>query len=206
MVSDPHNLAWTFNIRGGDVAHTPLPLGYAVIPREGRPTVFLDPAKVTNEAGAAIGDVAEVAPAETLPARSRSARPAAKVRIDADERRRRPSPAHRERGRGGRYRSRPDHAHEGGQERRRDRGHARGASEGRRRRGAVSGLARRARRLAARSPRSRPSRSLRRSGPRRGLLKDISFPTISGSGPNGAIVHYRVTRRTTEPSGPVNCS
>ena len=36
VVSDPHNLAWTFNIRGGDVAHTPLPLGYAVIPA-GRP-------------------------------------------------------------------------------------------------------------------------------------------------------------------------
>src|SRR5262249_19947091 len=29
-----------------------------------------------------------------------------------------------------------------------------------------------------------------------GLLKDVSFPTISGSGPNGAIVHYRVTRHT----------
>ena len=29
-----------------------------------------------------------------------------------------------------------------------------------------------------------------------GLLKDVSFPTISGSGPNGAIVHYRVTRAT----------
>jgi Xaa-Pro aminopeptidase len=29
-----------------------------------------------------------------------------------------------------------------------------------------------------------------------GLLKDVSFPTISGAGPDGAIVHYRVTRRT----------
>ena len=29
-----------------------------------------------------------------------------------------------------------------------------------------------------------------------GRLKDVSFPTISGSGPNGAIVHYRVTRKT----------
>ena len=27
-------------------------------------------------------------------------------------------------------------------------------------------------------------------------LKDISFDTISGSGPNGAIVHYRVTEAT----------
>ncbi len=29
-----------------------------------------------------------------------------------------------------------------------------------------------------------------------GALKDVSFPTIAGSGPNGAIVHYRVTRKT----------
>ena len=30
-------------------------------------------------------------------------------------------------------------------------------------------------------------------------LRDISFETISGSGPNGAIVHYRVTRDTDRP-------
>jgi Xaa-Pro aminopeptidase len=29
-----------------------------------------------------------------------------------------------------------------------------------------------------------------------GALKDVSFPTISGTGPNGAIVHYRVTRKS----------
>ncbi len=29
-----------------------------------------------------------------------------------------------------------------------------------------------------------------------GLLKDVSFSTIAGSGPNGAVVHYRVTRKT----------
>jgi Xaa-Pro aminopeptidase len=29
-----------------------------------------------------------------------------------------------------------------------------------------------------------------------GLLKDISFPTISGAGGNGAIVHYRVTTKS----------
>jgi Xaa-Pro aminopeptidase len=34
-----------------------------------------------------------------------------------------------------------------------------------------------------------------------GLLKDISFPTIAGSGPNGAIVHYRVTRATNRKLG-----
>ncbi len=28
------------------------------------------------------------------------------------------------------------------------------------------------------------------------MLRDVSFPTISGSGPNGAIVHYRVSEET----------
>ncbi|MFP3442919.1 M24 family metallopeptidase, partial [Pantoea sp. SIMBA_133] len=27
-------------------------------------------------------------------------------------------------------------------------------------------------------------------------LRDISFDTISGAGPNGAIIHYRVTTKT----------
>lgn len=37
-----------------------------------------------------------------------------------------------------------------------------------------------------------------------GMLKDISFETIAGAGPNGAIVHYRVTQDTNrglEPGG-----
>ena len=35
-----------------------------------------------------------------------------------------------------------------------------------------------------------------------GLLKDVSFPSISGAGPDGAIVHYRVTRATDRPIKP----
>ncbi len=34
---------------------------------------------------------------------------------------------------------------------------------------------------------------------KRGGLKDKSFDTISGAGPNGAIVHYRVTKKTNRP-------
>jgi Xaa-Pro aminopeptidase len=33
-------------------------------------------------------------------------------------------------------------------------------------------------------------------------LKDVSFPTISGSGPNAAIVHYRVTDKTNRTIAP----
>jgi Xaa-Pro aminopeptidase len=35
-----------------------------------------------------------------------------------------------------------------------------------------------------------------------GALKDISFPTIAGAGPNGAIVHYRVTRASNRRIAP----
>jgi Xaa-Pro aminopeptidase len=84
VVSDPHNFAWAFNLRGGDVGHTPLPLGYAVIPREGRASLFFDPAKVTNEAGAAVGDLAEFVPIATFQgALDALGRGGGKVRIDS---------------------------------------------------------------------------------------------------------------------------
>jgi Xaa-Pro aminopeptidase len=35
-----------------------------------------------------------------------------------------------------------------------------------------------------------------------GLLKDVSFPTIAGAGPDGAIVHYRVTRKSNRRIAP----
>ncbi len=48
LVSDPHNSAWAFNIRGSDVCHTPIALCYALIPAEGTPTLFIDPAKLSD--------------------------------------------------------------------------------------------------------------------------------------------------------------
>ena len=35
-----------------------------------------------------------------------------------------------------------------------------------------------------------------------GVLKDVSFPTIAGAGPDGAIVHYRVSRRSNRRIAP----
>src|SRR5882757_6241507 len=48
VVSDPHAVAWAFNIRGADVAHTPLPLAFAVVPREGRASLYIDGRKLSN--------------------------------------------------------------------------------------------------------------------------------------------------------------
>ncbi|WP_230530999.1 aminopeptidase P family protein [Microvirga roseola] len=84
VISDPHNLAWAFNLRGGDVGHTPLPLGYAIIPREGRASLFFDPAKVTNEAGDAVGDLAEFKPISAFQtALDELSHRGGKVRIDS---------------------------------------------------------------------------------------------------------------------------
>ncbi|CAN2534842.1 hypothetical+protein [Methylocapsa aurea] len=47
LVSDPHALAWLFNLRGADVAHTPIALAFAVLPKEGRPLLYVDPAKLS---------------------------------------------------------------------------------------------------------------------------------------------------------------
>ena len=55
---------------------------------------------------------------------------------------------------------------------------------------------------AASSPRSTRSRRWKASAATPALLKELSFPTISGAGPNGAIVHYRVTRATNRAIAP----
>src|SRR5262249_33659303 len=47
VVSDPHAVAWSFNIRGADVAHTPLPLSFAIIPQSGRAAIYVDGSKLS---------------------------------------------------------------------------------------------------------------------------------------------------------------
>lgn len=65
MVSDPHDVAWTFNIRGSDVAHTPLPLAFASIMREGRPKIYIAASKMPPAVRDYLGKLATIAdPAE----------------------------------------------------------------------------------------------------------------------------------------------
>ena len=48
FTNDAHAAAWLFNIRGSDVSHTPLPLSFALIPTRGQPTLFADGRKLSN--------------------------------------------------------------------------------------------------------------------------------------------------------------
>ncbi len=61
LVSDPHAVAWTFNIRGKDVAYTPLPLAFALIPKDGKPRLYVDRAKLGPEVRAYLETLAEIA-------------------------------------------------------------------------------------------------------------------------------------------------
>jgi len=56
----PESICWLFNIRGRDVPNTPFVLGFAVVPKKGEPTLFLDPAKVTPELTTALEGIAEI--------------------------------------------------------------------------------------------------------------------------------------------------
>src|SRR5262245_41362279 len=60
VVSDPHAVAWTFNIRGADVSHTPLPLSFAIIPRDGRPSLFIDSRKLSNDVRHRLEELADI--------------------------------------------------------------------------------------------------------------------------------------------------
>src|SRR5262249_42958092 len=41
VITSPASLAWLFNVRGGDVARTPLPLGEAILRADGTADLFL---------------------------------------------------------------------------------------------------------------------------------------------------------------------
>ena len=202
VLSDSHAVAWTFNIRGADVAHTPLPLSYALVPKDGRPTIFIDHRKLSNLTRDHLEQSADVrepdAMAPTLMALAKSG---AAIALDnataADALSRLIAGAGGKPVRG----SDPIALLKAVKNTTEIKG-----TQTAHRRDAVA-LAR----FLAFIDREAPSGKLteidavealetfRRDT---GALKDVSFPTISGTGPNGAIVHYRVTRKSNRRIAP----
>lgn len=60
VLTDPSSLAWTFNIRGEDLPSTPHPLARAVIPANGRPQVFIDKRKTGRETEAYLTQLCDI--------------------------------------------------------------------------------------------------------------------------------------------------
>jgi Xaa-Pro aminopeptidase len=196
VLSDSHAVAWTFNIRGADVSHTPLPLSYALVPKDGRPTVFIDHRKLSNLTRDHLEQSADVRePGGLTPALSDLAKTGAAIALDSAT--------------AAEALSRLIAAAGGKPVRGNDPVSLLKAVkniteiEGTRtahQRDAVALV-----RFLAWIDREAPSGALTEIDAVEALetfrrqtcaLKDVSFPTIAGTGPNGAIVHYRVTRKT----------
>ena len=199
LVSDPQNVAWAFNIRGADVAHTPVALAFATIPSEGRPTLYTDRAKLTNAVRDALEAFADVRSPDELIHDLGKLRDQV-VRVDqasaADAFTRVLV------GRGGKAQRGPDPI----ALMKATKNHAEivGSRNAHKRDGVA--VTRFLAWLDKECPSGKLSEidavaaleSFRRDT---GALKDISFPTIAGAGPNGAIVHYRVTRASNRRIG-----
>ena len=205
VLSAPESVAWLLNIRGRDVAHTPIALARALVPADGPVRLFVSPDQVDAETRTASGDAVTIhAPeviAEQLAAFVKAQGTSAKVRL---------APNHASRWLADmvedsgaticeaadpctRLKAIKNETEIGG---------ARAAH-------LRDGVA--VTRFLAWLDRNACTGTLDEIGAARhleacraqsGELQDISFDTISGAGPNGAIVHYRVTHATNRPLEP----
>ena len=202
VLTAPDSIAWLLNLRGADVPHTPLPLGFAILGETGAVDLFMDGRKLTPAAVRHLGDEVGLHPPATLDAAlDRLGRTGSKVLLAAAT-----APF--------RIATRIEEA--GGEVVRGDDPCAlhkacknptelAGARAAHLRDGAA--LTRFLAWLAERAPRSEVDelaaaeklRALRFEDER---LCDLSFPSISAAGPNAAIVHYRADRASNRPLAP----
>jgi Xaa-Pro aminopeptidase len=193
VLTMPESIAWLLNIRGGDVSHTPLPLSFAILRQDGGVTLFIDRRKLAPGLDRHLGNAVTIEPPERLgPALAVLAAAGAPVQVD-------PATAaswifERLEEAGARVHRAADpcllpKACKNSVE-------IDGTRAAHRRDGAavtrfLAWLAQQApkgelREIAA----SDRLEAFRREGE---YFRDLSFPTISGAGSNGAIVHYRAT-------------
>jgi Xaa-Pro aminopeptidase len=193
VLTMPESIAWLLNIRGGDVPHTPLPLSFAILRDDGSVTLFVDRRKLAPGLDRHLGnEVAIEAPDRLGPALDALAKSGARVQVD-------PATAaawvfDRLGQAGGRLHRAADPCLL--PKACKNRVELDGTRAAHRRDGAA--VTRFLAWLAQEAPKgglreigaSDRLEAFRRDGEH---FRDLSFPTISGAGSNGAIVHYRAT-------------
>jgi Xaa-Pro aminopeptidase len=199
LLTDPVSVAWAFNIRGNDVAHIPVPLVRAILRAEGEPVIFASAARLNRETDAYLTQLARICEPSELESELAELAKGASVLCDRD----RVSAAFGSaiRKAGGKIVSGRDpvvlpRAIKNKVEIAGSRAaHLRDgvavvrflAWLDRQKPGSIDeiGTAKMLETIRAETAASMGSK-----------LLDISFDTISGAGPNGAIVHYRVTEKS----------
>lgn len=66
VITQPDAIAWLFNIRGGDVTHTPLALSFALLYANGQAEWFIDERKISDPVRAHLGAEITIHPMEAL--------------------------------------------------------------------------------------------------------------------------------------------
>lgn len=187
-------ICWLFNIRGSDVAHNPIVRAYAIVPASGKAELFIDPDRAGKDVRAEFVSLVRLRPAKEFLAQLRALKSAGKkVRLDPNsaafalEQTLGPKSAVR-----GEDPCIAAKATKNAVE-------IAGARAAHLRDGAamVHFLAWLDEATADGSlDEITVVKKLEEFRRHTNALREISFPTIAGSGPNGAIVHYRVTKKT----------
>ncbi len=192
----PESIAWLLNIRGSDVPHTPFPLSFAVLNADGHVDLFIDRRKLTPGIDTWLGNGVTVRAPEEFAAQLESlGRSKKRVQID-------PATAS-----GWTF----DQLNKGGAtivrgadpcllpKACKNATELQGVRNAHVRDGAA--LSRFLCWLAKEAPKGHldeisAARTLEAYRVETGALKDLSFGSISAAGPNGALPHYRVTKKS----------
>lgn len=203
VLTDPSSIAWAFNIRGADVPHTPLALGFAILSANGKHLLFMDKRKLSRKVEAYLTQLAELREPDALETDLiELAKVGARIALDpvlAADRLRALVEEN-----GGTVVLEPDPARL--PRAMKNTAEIQGARAAHRRDGAA--VAKLLCWLDAQKPDTldeikvvtQLEEARRLVGEETQMpLRDVSFDTISGAGPNGAIMHYRVSHATNRP-------
>ncbi len=194
VLTETDAIAWTFNIRGGDVPHAPLPHGFALLRAGAMPQLFVDGRKLSNSVRGTLAELAEIAePGEFLSALAALG----DAKVIADPAQVPAAVADAIEAAGGTLIERPNPTI--AMKAKKNAVEADGARAAHRRDGVAM-----AKFLAWLDENAgdgsvdeiAAAKQLESFRAESGDLRDISFDTISGAGANGAVVHYRVTTGT----------
>jgi Xaa-Pro aminopeptidase len=196
VLTQPDSIAWLFNIRGADVPFTPFALSFAVLKADATAKWFVDARKLTPAARAALNNAVEVLAPDALgTALDELGRDGLTVRAD-------PATAaswiHERLAKAGAKLQRKDDPCQLAKARKNAVQQAGMRTAHHRDGAAVAKFLAWLAEAAAGGGVGEIAAADKLEGFRRehDLFRGLSFPTISGAGPNGAIVHYRVTPET----------
>jgi Xaa-Pro aminopeptidase len=192
----PESICWLFNMRGRDVPNTPFVLGFAIVPKSDLPTLYLDAAKITPDLTKALDGIARIAKATTL-TKALEKLGAGKKAVLVDPQSAPAAIAETLRGAGARLIEKRDPVL--GPKSRKNDAELAGMREAHKLDGVA--LAKFLCWFDAEAPKGALTEigivtALEAFRREEETCIDASFDTISGAGPNGAIVHYRVTTKT----------